>query len=415
MNNVFFLVMLTYALVGFLLPTNILCMYATGLGLIIINAKMIGNSLLKQNFPMFFISIFIMSYCVEPLGYLFGFKQHIIRITTAENTDTVFFASHCLLFFLLFLSTFIKYEVPNDVRLVKQTILVENQLGFWLALSIAFLCVILGVSGKNIFESGGYGRGESARSSVFEYSIIFITCALIYARKSNERFLVYFICFIFVIKDLLYGGRISTVMLLISIFLIRFFNNLKFKHVLLAVAFGYIFLNFWGYFRSGVDSSGFTLSKKDGNASFVFYASMRLHYMIDIGALTLEDRLKSLVYFFMSIFVPSNFLPGLANLSSYKQNLYYSGGGGLISTFSYCWGWAAGVGFFALWVVKVVNSFFYSNSVYWKYYALLVIVSTPRWFAYYPIQIFKFALYGVLIFYILNSLIPKTINIENEK
>lgn len=45
--------MLTYALVGFLLPTNILCMYATGLGLIIINAKMIGNSLLKQNFPMF--------------------------------------------------------------------------------------------------------------------------------------------------------------------------------------------------------------------------------------------------------------------------------------------------------------------------------------------------------------------------
>lgn len=53
MNNVFFLVMLTYALVGFLLPTNILCMYATGLGLIIINAKMIGNSLLKQNFPMF--------------------------------------------------------------------------------------------------------------------------------------------------------------------------------------------------------------------------------------------------------------------------------------------------------------------------------------------------------------------------
>lgn len=142
---------------------------------------------------------------------------------------------------------------------------------------------------------------------------------------------------------------------------------------------------------------------------------MRLHYMIDIGALTLEDRLKSLVYFFMSIFVPSNFLPGLANLSSYKQNLYYSGGGGLITSFSYCWGWAAGVGFFALWVVKVVNSFFYSNSVYWKYYALLVIVSTPRWFAYYPIQIFKFALYGVLIFYILNSLIPKTINIENEK
>lgn len=229
MNNVFFLVMLTYALVGFLLPTNILCMYATGLGLISINAKMIGNSLLKQNFPMFFISIFIMSYCVEPLGYLFGFKQHIIRITTAENTDTVFFASHCLLFFLLFLSTLIKYEVPNDVRLVKQTILVENQLGFWLALSIAFLCVILGVSGKNIFESGGYGRGESARSSVFEYSIIFITCALIYARKFNERFLVYFVCFIFVIKDLLYGGRISTVMLLISIFLIRFFNNFKFN------------------------------------------------------------------------------------------------------------------------------------------------------------------------------------------
>lgn len=104
---------------------------------------------------------------------------------------------------------------------------------------------------------------------------------------------MFYICY----KGFAVWGRISTVMLLISIFLIRFFNNFKFKHVLLAVAFGYIFFNFWGYFRSGVDSSGFTLSKKDGNASFVFYASMRLHYMIDIGALTLEDRLKSLVYF----------------------------------------------------------------------------------------------------------------------
>ena len=142
----------------------------------------------------------------------------------------------------------------------------------------------------------------------------------------------------------------------------------------------------------------------DGNAQFVLYASMRIHYMIDYGVLNWSSRLVSFISFLLSSFVPSSYLPDLANLSLYKQSDYYSGGGGLASTFFYCWAWIPGVVAIAVWIGKTINKFFHSKSIYWRFYALLVIITTPRWFAYYPSQIFKYAVYGVILFFVLNNL-----------
>ena len=407
-KSVFNYILIIYSLCGFFLPLNQPKMAATGIGLIIAAGVLLIKSVRNKNFPFLIFSLFIVTYCVVPLGYLFGRSAHIIEhITMSETQSTVFMSSHCLLTFLSFFLACAKFDVPIEEKNRKKYISISNTDGYYICLFISILCIAFGVSGDNIFETGGYANGGNDRSSLYEYGIIFIALALIYSRKSAQKNFVYLLCVIYIFKDLLYGGRVSSVMLILAVFIIQFLNSFSFKQILIAVAFGYLFFQFWGYYRSGISSVGFEMKEADGNAQFVVYASMRIHYMIDHGILNWQNRLVSFVSFLLSSFVPSSYLPDLANLSLYKQSDYYSGGGGLVSTFFYCWAWIPGIIFIAIWVGKTINKFFHSTSIYWKFYSLLIIITSPRWFAYYPSQIFKYAVYGVISFFILNKVFIK--------
>ena len=411
-KSVFNYILIIYSLCGFFLPLNQQKMAATGIGLIIVAGLFLINAVRNKNFPFLIFSLFIAIYCIVPLGYLFENSEHIIEhITMVETQSTVFMSSHCLLTFLSFFLFYARFDIPFEEKKKKKNISVSNPNGYYICFFISVFCIVFGVSGENIFESGGYANGVSDRSSLYEYGIIFIALALIYSRKPVQRNFVYLLCIIYILKDLLYGGRVSSVMLIWAVFMIQLLNSFSFKQVLIAVGCGYLFFQFWGYYRSGTSSAGFEMGKSDGNAQFVVYASMRIHYLIDHGVLNWQSRLVSLVSFFLSTFVPSSSLPDLANLSLYKQSDYYSGGGGLVSTFFYCWAWIPGIIAIAFWVSKSVNKFFHSESIYWKFYSLLIIITTPRWFAYYPSQIFKYAVYGVLAFFILNKLLIRRNNV----
>ena len=392
-----------YSFLSFLVPIG--SMKTTGIGLIMVICTLMIKSLKNQNFPFLIFSLFIISYCIVPLGYLFGTSNHIIdHVTFVETHSTVFVTSQCL---LLFLSSFLmvaRFDIPPCCRKQKSLMSISNSNGYIISVIIAILCIILGVSGENIFEAGGYGQGTNERSSLYEYGIIFISLSLIYSKTHAQRNLVYLLCICFILKDLIYGGRVSSVMLILAVFMLNFLNKFSFKQVLIAVACGYVFFQFWGYFRSEASSSGFDIKEADGNAQFVIYASMRVHYLIENGILNLSNRIYSFFCFLASSVIPSSYLPDIANLSSYKTSEYYSGGGGLVSSFFYCWGWMPGVVVIAVWIGKVINKFFHTKSIYWKFYSLLLIVTTPRWFAYYPSQIFKYAVYGVLAFYLINKL-----------
>ena len=404
-------VLIIYSLLGFFLPQGHLKMAATGIGLIIVSCLIVVKSIKNKNAPFLVISVFFSSYCLAPVGYLLGLQEHIIEnITTAENQSTVFLAAHCLLTFMSFFLYYTKFDIPIESKTRKTYMSIYNPIGYYICVLISILCIALGLSGNNIFESGGYANavGESDRSSLFEYCIIFLALALIYSRKHSQRILIYVLCFVYIMEDLLYGGRISSAMLILTVFLLQFLNKFSFKWVLVAIACGYIFLNFWGYFRSGMSGEGFNVMAADGNAQFVTYAAMRIHYMIDVGILNWPNRIISFVSFLLSSFIPKSYLPDIANLSMFMQSDYYTGGGGLVSTFFYCWAWIPGVGAIAIWIGKVFNKIFHSQSIYWKFYALLILITTPRWFAYYPMQIFKFAVYGLIVFFIINKFAPQS-------
>lgn len=377
--------------------------YFVGGALLYSIGLIIVRSVKYQNYVLLIMAFFMSSYCVVPLFYLFHIDQHILeRFTKAESHSTVYFTSICLLVFLQVFTLKVKFEnkplLYEDDKLVSA----NNSIGFFAAVVISMLCILYGVSGDNLFEAGGYARGNSERSSLYEYGIIGITLSLIYANKKIDYYLVYLLSLTYIIKDMMYGGRVASVMLILAIFMIKFQKTFNFRQILLFAIAGYSLFTFWGFYRSDLNTSAIEFSN-DKNAIYVFYASMRIHYFLDHDILNWGLRLSSFLYFVLSAIIPYRMLPDISNLASYLQKDYYSGGGGLVSTFFYTWLWWPGVIFIAYYIARTINTLSVSNSPYVRYYAILLITMTPRWFAYYPISIIKFSLYGIVLFWVLNK------------
>ena len=401
-NNILILICAT----GFLAPSSMFVRILVAIGLVYSIIELIIKALRAQNVPLFIIFLFFSFYCFTPVLYLLGNQDYIIEnIREAENESTVMMASVCLLTFITVFGRFIKIKFPPDIKSSKEQLLnIKSKPAFIVTIILSLLCMFLGISGANLYEAGGYGDDIGSRSSAFEYGVIFLSLALVFSSDKGDRTLLYVICLTYILRDLLFGGRVSSFMLVLSIFILRFRNKFSFKQILVFLVIGYIFFQFWGVYRSSLNQADFDISQKDGNASFVFYAAMRIHYLMDIGLLPIEMRVLSLVYFIASIFVPSSYLPPIASLPSYLKDEFYTGGGGLVSTYFYCWLWIPGVIFIAYFVAKQLNQLYNKQSPYRSFYALLILISAPRWFAYYPIQIFKFALYGMIAFWMLSFL-----------
>ncbi|HFR3895108.1 TPA: hypothetical protein ACHVH4_000468, partial [Streptococcus suis] len=88
----------------------------------------------------------------------------------------------------------------------------KNTLLFWLFYLSIILVLIFGI------DRGGYGIGYEVRiTPIFEYSIILFLMCYIFSDKVNKIHsrLIILLAITFVVQDALYGGRITSIQLLI--------------------------------------------------------------------------------------------------------------------------------------------------------------------------------------------------------
>lgn len=91
-------------------------------------------------------------------------------------------------------------------------------------------------------------------------------------------------------------------------------------------------------------------------------------------------------------------MPDFINLASYKQDIYQSGGGGLIAVYFYTWLSYIGPIVSGIFIGFSISTVFKNSSIAIKIYGLLILVTFPRWYAYNPIFLVKFCIYGVLLY-----------------
>lgn len=327
---------------------------------------------------------------------------------------------------------------PYKYARYKKAFKIDSNPNFIAFITFCIVCsliIIFGQSGSNIFESGGYATGDSSKSTIYEYFILFYLVAYYYSnRKIYQRVILILLALIYMYKSLLYGGRIEVVQLILLCFFILV-TDFKLKigpAKIIVCCFFFYYLNM---VFSGIRSNPIPLLEGNyvhyinpfmgynnpdatyisSNEGDVMQSSVRLIGLIENGILDVFARIKAFAGFLFSIVIPSSMLPDEASLITYKKDIYNSGGGGLVAVYFYAFLSWLGPFIISAYLFFVFRLAFIYKSNYFKLYCLMVFSTFPRWFAYNPIILFKLSLWIVpvvffsnLIFSFLRKEIKKT-------
>jgi len=371
--------------------------------LLIINAYRKNNSLLL----VFFLFISIYTYTLK---YAFIDNKQLSFYTDFNEMPLVF--NTALIFFLFLISLHAFIEIPKglhrDIFHYK-----KNDVFFYLFYIIGTIAMIYGKSGDNIFLSGGYSLGETKTSSLNEYFLIPFLLSIVFSNNEKSKIILIFsLGGLYAIKNLLLGGRIEVVMLVLCLFVWKFHDKLKPITIIITAFIAFYFFNIIGNIRqdptllfsdswyllfipdSSISNSEIIISQE----SDVFYSTNRIISMAEENIISISERFSAFFYFLLSIILPYSMLPDIANLPRYKIDEYAAGGGELIFTPFYLFMSYIGVILIAFYIAKVMKSLIIKNNFdFWNIYCLFVFITLPRWYAYNPIVMFKLSLYGALI------------------
>jgi len=270
--------------------------------------------------------------------------------------------------------------------------------------SCFFLSIlILAPVEQTILNSVSYSDISSSRVVIpVEYGVMFVFTMLSYSNKNVK--MVHFFSILFILKYMLLGMRVAIVEVLLIYMLFWGKFQFNFRRIFALYA-GVVGMNFFAGWRGG-KTINYLLVFFDinlSNATDVFYSSLRLHGLKSVGLLSDWDGVTSLLYLLFGAFIPLT-RPDLANLSTIYRSNYGAGGGGLISSVLYVQGGYLAVLIVGLFIATGLNGLqrksrfslglAYSNAVVFMF---------PRWFAYYPSQLFKFNIYLIIFILIVTK------------
>lgn len=398
--------------------------------LILVNVLFLIKFLNK--IPIFILFFYILLHSkIFVLFYLLNFS--ISFWTSFQNDNEIGPVMISLLLFLYVLGNVISSNKLSE-NFYSYKITKPNKTIFWIISTILVFILFFGIKGDNVLVSGGYNNFENIqKSTLHEYFILVFLFLILYAPNHGlYKNVIRLFLFFYVVKTLLYGGRIEVVQIFLLFFYLfyLFKNKIKARYILLFLFLGIYFNGIVSNIRSNPEiilsqnySSVFNpkevfaldlknpyISSTEGD---VVHSSARIVGLINTNELTISDRLVSFISYLVSPLIPPSYLSDLSNLSTYKQDLVQSGGGGLISTYFFCWLGYLGPILSALLIGIFINRFFELRSAGIYIYGLCLLTMFPRWFSYNPIFLIKFSLYAVVLFYIINILtLKKTTKID---
>ena len=357
------------------------------------------------------ICLLVAFLCMLPytsvLYYSLWGTQVQLSYYTQFNTPRAFFEAAMIHFlFLIALDFFLK--IPCGPEKFKYSN--NNVFLFVIGVIGSLYATVFGKTGDiNVFTLGDYSP-DFTRSSLFEYFFVFYLVSFVFSGNSRRyKYILYFVAVFYVFKNTLYGGRIESLMCVLFLLVIDLQTKIKFKMLFTLLVIGYILMFLLGVVRAygfswDVIKDSLFSNRPDiiiTQESDVNYSSVRIIEMVRLNYITASERLQSLGLFIESIFVSKDGLPKLVDLSLYKQSVYPCGGGGLISAFSYVFLGHIGVVCMGGIVAKILSYGVKNKNIFKNLFFILAYTTMPRWFAYYPITLFKLALLGSIITYVL--------------
>lgn len=369
-----------------------------------------------KNTLLLLVFSFVFLYAIPTKLYFFD--KILLSMHNKNFTDeTVSQVTLIFALFLIVINAFLKISVPPRKVIVKYK---NNAIVFWIIIILSIIFIVIGKSGESLLSGYAYGQAEQSSSSLNEYVLILFLFAYIYSggHKINLN-IICVLAFVYALKNILYGGRIEIVMLALMFFTLHLQYVISFKKAVLFFIVGIWIMQTLGTIRGNpqllIEGDIVSILNpfvgdntarvyQNSNEGDVYWASERMFLLMKDGELNAVDRVESATCFALSVFAPMSLLPEVTNLSNYKMDVRTTGGGGLAPVFFYVFGGLVGVVLLGVFVALQLNSLENKNSMVRFVYVTLLVTTLPRWFAYYPIHLIKFCLWGVLGYILVISL-----------
>jgi hypothetical protein len=373
--------------------------------------------------PILILFLFFFFYTIT-FNYFFLNQLYISYWTDFQDKTTLKITLFCHLLFLYFLGIFIKSDTKNIFTHDFKHYFKPNFLIFTFLFCVSILILIFGLQGQTLLSGGAYADQElTTKSTMHEYFILIFFFLIVFSPRTNfYKFLLHTLILVYILKTFLYGSRIEVLEISLLWFYLFyvFLNRVNLKFLALIFIFGiYLltvvsnirnnpldfiygnnFLNFFNPLSIFVNRTNVEIiSSNEGD---VIQSSARIIGLIEKNELSIYQRVASFLSYLISPLLPSSFLPEYSNLAYYKQDLYKSGGGGLISVYFFTWLGFIGPIFIAIILATFINKFYNKRSIYNYIYTTFLFITFPRWFAYNPIMLVKFCFYAVILYIILN-------------
>lgn len=356
----------------------------------------------KKNQIFIMFSVYALTYYLYLLPYYFSDIYYAIQynlITLKNTNELIFMQSLFTCLFFLFLKIPKHKMLKGKIKSIKE----DQRIYYICTIIMCYICFIK-LRGENIFIVA-YGKNQ-INSPILEYYTIFFILAWKYIKNKKLEGFLFFISIIYIIKLLLFGLRLAALFQIMLIFILFFENRIKTYKLICGIIVGFIFFSFLSFFRTGILTTDITSLlgiATNGNARWlqtnqgdVWMSSSMYLDLYKSGIFDLETKFKSIVGFWMSIFIPSKYVYLESYFRNYAQQFYTEkvGGGGITAIYLYIWYGYTGIISFAYFIASKINKTYEKKG---EVYGLFLMVIFIRWYSYNILIVFKMGFYLFIV------------------
>lgn len=343
----------------------------------------------RKSLPIFLIAFFIFycNYSITIGEYLVGedLGAPMVQVKTIDYYGLLI---RIMLLFISTLSLFFNSRMAtlNDIKISPR----DNIVVFYGLLFLLLIILIFGI------KRGDLSSYTVSITPIYEYSTLLFLIAYLSSGKSIIRRGLYVgLIILFILQDVYYGGRITSLQLILLLLVTIGLDKLTVKLILFGGSVGIFFNSLVDAYRYNYSLGSIdviTVFHRLIDNLLVFNTPVYAYYasathVATYSVIGLEDRLASLFTFLGSIIIGAN--KGTGDVT-FVSNMYFNNhGGGVIPSFFYFWfGWT-GVIIITLIIVYMLNRIGTGDSDYWKVISITLVYSVPRWYLYSPLSLIR--------------------------
>lgn len=277
---------------------------------------------------------------------------------------------------------------------------------------ILMICIIyIGIFQIDRSVSVSY---EVKISTLYEYSYLFFILLLYYQDESKfKKILTHTIAFIFIMQDMIFGGRITSIQIILTFAIMEYANLLKIKYMVAPFFLFQLLFMAVGVYRAGYsfDSSISGLFDIASGNLFVLDTSVYA-YFSSIGHLNATSfvdlglRFSSLVSFLVSLVLGGSMSnsfridSSLSAVTEIASDYHWNAGGGIIFSYFYFWLGYTGVVLLSIITFRILIKILTSKSLISGLISVCLTVAVARWYLYNPTAFYRgpFVIFPILFF-----------------